>query len=104
MATTTNSLFSRLKSDPWRQQTPFSQDIALANDALFSSPNSEAAETVLNKWIQKNQPCLFGKAGATLGLISYCILNESDLLGSEDALMAKIQTARTAWTQEAYYG
>ena len=28
----------------------------------------------------------------------------ADLLGAEEALMAKIQRARTAWTREAFYG
>jgi len=104
MATTTSALFSRLKPDPWRKQTPFSEDIAAANAALFVEASPEASAELLNRWIQKNQPCLFGKAGATLGLISYCILNESDILGPEDSLMAKIQAARTAWTREAFYG
>jgi len=104
MAKTIAQLFSELRPDPWRKDAAFSPEVHSANHQLFTATNPDTSTRILNDFIQKHQPCLFGKAGAALGLISYCILNESDLLGPEETLMAKIQRARTAWTREAFYG
>src|SRR5258708_4064151 len=104
MAKTVAQLFSELRPDPWRQNAPFSPEVHSANLPLFAAANPEASAKILDDWIQKHQPCLFGKAAATRDLLSYCMLTESDLLGTEESLMAKIQAARTAWTREAFYG
>src|SRR5439155_13198642 len=97
-------LFSDLKPDPWREKSPFAPEVQSANAELFATTDPHLSAKTLNAWIQKHQPCLFGKAAATLDLISYCILTESDLRGSEDSLMSKIQAARIAWTREAFHG
>jgi len=36
--------------------------------------------------------------------LSYCVLTETDLTSPDEAIRAKIQAARTAWTREGFYG
>ena len=98
-------LHREIRPDAWRERNGFSQDIDQANQRLFRSP-SESCEAVLNDWLGagRNQPCLFGKTAAKLGLISYCILTEKDLDEPDEAIREKVQDARTEWTREGFVG
>src|SRR2546426_9574466 len=85
-----------LHPDPWRSEVGFAPEIASANAQLFEHGIGEVeAVRVLNDWLQKYQPCLFGRIGAKVGLMSYCILTETDLRGSDEAISDKIQMARS---------
>lgn len=100
-----SELLSELRPDPWREQNGFSSDIISAHDQIFGhSPSDEAISSTLNDWIAKYQPCLFGKIAARLGLISYCVLSESDLSGDDSYIQDKIQKARLRWLQEGAAG
>jgi hypothetical protein len=96
-------LLSRIKPDPWRQSNGFSPEIEEAHQRLFDSPPSDC-EAILNKWLAMNQPCLFGRAAAKLGLIKFCILSEADLNEPDDSIRDKIQKSRTEWTREGFVG
>jgi hypothetical protein len=91
LATTLKDLLNQVEQDTWRQQNGFSADLDEAQRALFDPTND--AESVLSQWIQSNQPCLFGRTAAKLGLLRYCILRESDL-SSDENVRDLIQTAR----------
>ena len=98
-------LLAELHPDPWRSDVGFAPEIASANAHLFEPGIGEVEATgVLNDWLQKYQPCLFGRIGAKVGLISYCILTETDLRGSDEAIRNKIQEARTRWTRDGFEG
>jgi hypothetical protein len=100
-----SDLFTRLEEDSWRKEVGFSQHIQLAQQSLFANTVSdEDCVKVLNEWLQRFQPCLFGRIAAKLGKISYCILQESDLRSPEEAIKKKIQSARTKWTREGFEG
>lgn len=105
MSQTVADLLSRLTPDPWRASTPFSGDIADANKRIFDA--GDASDTicgVLREWLQKQQPCLFGRIAARQELISYCILTERDLRQDDEAIRAKIQDARSKWLQDGFVG
>jgi len=105
MSHTVAELMAKLTTDPFRASTSFSTDISAANKRIFEA--GEATEDVcgvLREWLQKNQPCLFGRIAARQGLITYCILTEQDLRQSDDGICAKIQEARTKWTREGFDG
>lgn len=105
MSQTVADLLSRLTPDPWRASTPFSGDIAAANKRIFEA--GDASDTicgVLGEWLQKHQPCLFGRIAARQDLISYCILTERDLRQDDEAIRAKIQDARLQWLQDGFVG
>jgi len=94
-------LIGQLRPDAWRRDVAFSAEIEEANSVLFDP--SKDAEAALNAWLQKHQPCLFGRVAAKLELIRYCILREQDL-SSDEAVRDRIQEARRAWTDDAFDG
>ena len=105
MASSISDLLSQLRPDPWRARQGFSPEVEEANRELFRPDITEIqAEQVLSGWLQKHQPCLFGRIAAKLGAVSYCILNETDLQQSDELIKQKIQTARLAWTHEGFEG
>lgn len=97
--------FSQLKLDDWRVQTGFSPEVEAVNRELFRTnlAENEAIE-VLSKWLQKYQPCLFGRIAAKVGALSYCILNEDDLRQSDEFIKSKIQSKRLEWTRAGFDG
>jgi hypothetical protein len=97
-------LYRRLMPDPWRSQTGFSPDIAQHTEQLLNANTDEERAAILGGWLEKYQPCLFGRVAAKKGLISYCFLTEDDLTGSDLAVRSKIQNARSLWTRLAYEG
>lgn len=105
MDETISNLFTKLKPDPWRLESGFAPEVYAANEALWGQ-NISGAETeiVLNEWIKKYQPCLFGRIAAKLGLITYCVLSESDIAESDKSIKAKIQRARLNWARDAFEG
>jgi hypothetical protein len=98
-------LLSRLTPDPWRASVGFSPDVESANHRLFNPSSSDDDRTAaLSDWLQKHQPCLFGRIAAKNGFLSYCILTEADLTSTDDVIRDKIQAARRTWTRDGYYG
>ena len=105
MTTELGALLESLRADSWRIQAGFSPDIETANRELFQFSAGEAgAVRIINDWIAQYQPCLFGKLAARVGLLSHCIITEDDLLGPEQALLEKVQSARTEWKREGLLG
>lgn len=104
MALEVRALLNSLSHDKWRRQEGFSLDIETANRELFQCSHREAAAGIINDWIAHNQPCLFGRLAAKVGLLSHCVLTEEDLLGREQDLLNKIQTARTEWKRDGLLG
>lgn len=105
MSQDVSSLLSKMRNDQWRQNVGFSQEMEHVQLTLLNDRSSyEECRYVLNQWIQHHQTCLFGRIGAKLGLISYCILKESDLQADDHVIGDKIQEARTLWTKEGYEG
>lgn len=105
MNNTLLELLFRMEPDPWREQVGFSPEMAAAHERLFVPSFCEQdAIDVLNDWIYRNQPCLFGRMAAKCSFLSYCILTEKDLEQGDEAIRDKIQAARTGWTCEAFNG
>jgi hypothetical protein len=98
-------LFSNLIPDPWRSQSGFSPDIEDVHKNLFKAELSESDSIqFLNQWIQRFQPCLFGRIAAKLDLINYCILTENDLHKPDKEIKNKIQQQRLRWTGDGFSG
>jgi hypothetical protein len=105
MSTTIAELFTQLKSDSWREKTGFSVDIEDAHQVLFSPSLTDAnAVEVVGNWLQKNQPCVFGRIAAKFGFVSFCILTENDLLLSDEDIYEKIKAARFKFIREGFEG
>jgi hypothetical protein len=104
MSTKISDLFSRLTLDTWRGYEAFSADIEAANQRMFESPDTDRITEALRQWLQKFQPCLFGRIAAKLNLLSFCILTEADLVGKDAAIKEKIQDRRSEWTRAGFEG
>ena len=99
------SHFKQLTPDPWRQNVGFSESLGAAHKILFEHGVSDnQVIEVLNEWLQRNQPCVFGRIAAKLGFIEHCILRDSDLLLSDEEIQQKIQVARLRWLKKGYDG
>jgi len=99
------SLVKAVGRDPARAKTPFSDDLARANERLFRANSDQEVAAILGEWIHSHQPCLFGRmAAGKPDLITFCILTERDLAQSDSAIQQKIQDSRLYWKRRAYMG
>jgi hypothetical protein len=97
-------LLAQLVPDSWREETGFTNEVLTAQAELYRVDSDEERALILAQWLERYQPCLFGRIAAKLGLISYCFLTEDDLRQPDDVIRDKIQYHRTAWTREGYHG
>jgi hypothetical protein len=105
MAEELAKLLARLTEDRWRGTEGFSHEIAECHATMFDKAStSRDIESCLSGWLQKYQPCLFGRIAAKVGLLSYCVLTETDLKEGDEHVQARIQTARTEWTRLGFQG
>jgi hypothetical protein len=97
-------LYDQLTTDPWREEVGFSPDIENAHQELFNAPDDSHRRNALGRWLQKHQPCLFGRIAAKAGFLNYCFLDHADMLSSDGAIREKIQAARKEWTRDGFEG
>jgi hypothetical protein len=71
---------------------------------MFATTNRNEISTQAARWLTRHQPCLFGRMSAKADLMSYCILTEADLTGTDQAIRDKIQDARSQWTRDGFEG
>lgn len=99
------TLYSALASDPWREASGFSPEIECAHAAIDQAGRDRwKIENNLNSWLQRYQPCLFGRLAARQNHIAYCTLLEEDILRGDDHVRTVIQNARTNWLREGFKG
>jgi hypothetical protein len=105
MTTIIADLIASLTPDSRRAELGFSDETREATDKLLDpSCTVDQAKTVLNSWLERYQPCLFGRVAAKLQDVHFCILTPVDLQGSDESIQAKIQDSRRLWTREAFHG
>jgi hypothetical protein len=95
---------SRLENDPWRGEVGFSPDLEDANHELFAARDDNERERIVSVWLERYQPCLFGRIAATKDSLSFCFLTEADLQLTEPEISTKIQNARLHWKRDAVRG
>jgi hypothetical protein len=99
-----SEIHSYLAGDIWRIENHFAMDMDAANAEITAAKDPEEIPEILRAWLQKFQPCLFGRLAAKLDLLSFCILTKNDLLQDDEHVKKKIQEARSLWTREAFRG
>ena len=102
MATLTE-LLDRTKPDPIRDQTPFSPELSRASDALFNADVGQHSR-IIDAWLQKNQPCLFGRIAAQRGMLSHAVLTEKDIALGDESVRDRLLEARRQWLRDALSG
>jgi hypothetical protein len=94
--------------DPLRRRHPFSEDIESVHAILFSPKYSKRKKrAAYTRWLESNQPCVFGRVAAKNRYIFLCMLEEDEILrmrrGDED-LRDTIQDHRQVWKRYALEG
>src|SRR5689334_19932788 len=68
-------------ADAMRSRRPFSTDMEAVHAVLFNSEhNRQTKIKAYRAWLEKNQPCVFGKTAATNKNIYICLLEEHEIL------------------------
>jgi hypothetical protein len=101
---TLSELLTELRVDPWREATGFSVEMNAAHDILFGAYPAEKRQRTLNEWIERWQPCLFGKIAAKLGAIRFCVVDQLTIDASDEKVSEAIQDARLQWRRDAARG
>jgi hypothetical protein len=84
-------LYRELRPDRWRRDHPFSEDISVTNGVLFDTYATPAqCEIQLLNWLQRNQPCVFGRIAAVKGFLHFCIIRDADILTRTDQEIANL--------------
>jgi hypothetical protein len=99
-----STLFKELRTDPWREEVGFSAEINAAHDVLFGRNPADKQHEALNAWVERFQPCLFGKIAAKLRAIRFCVVNEGLVETSDEAVYDAIRAARLRWKKDAIHG
>jgi hypothetical protein len=95
---TIRELIEQLNPDEWRKSVGFSSDLDECSKILVNKSESRRKKIDgLQKWVSEGQPCIFGKIAAGRDLISFCLLDEDDLRGTDSEIQEKIQAERSAW-------
>src|SRR3954468_18693437 len=98
-------LYAQLVEDAFRADHAFSEDIEIANAILLNPFASEPQRRIaLECWLQRWQPCLFGRISGKRKGIHYCFLSVEDLLKSDAFVRDKITESRKLWKHRALRG
>lgn len=95
-------------ADRFRSRRPFSPDLEAVQAVLFSPKHSRQVKIAAYRgWLEKNQPCVFGKTAATNKGVYICLLEEHEILrmtrGDAD-VRDTIQDHRQVWKRLALEG
>jgi hypothetical protein len=95
-------------ADRFRSRRPFSPDVEAVQAVLFNPKQSRQVKIATYRgWLEKNQPCVFGKTAATNKGVYICLLEEHEILrmtrGDAD-VEDTIQDHRQVWKRLALEG
>jgi hypothetical protein len=94
--------------DRFRSRRPFSADVEAVHAVLFSPRYDRQAKIrAYRKWLETNQPCVFGRIAAANRNVFICLVEEDEVLrmrrGDED-VMDTLQDHRQVWKRLALEG
>ena len=96
------------RADAIRVKTPFSEDIEATNAILFNPKYSRRIKVrTYRRWLEQNQPCVFGRVAAKNKNVFICLLEEREILSMKrgDAdLGDTLQDYRQVWKRHALEG
>jgi hypothetical protein len=105
MSSEISTMLGQLEPDTFRENIGWSDDMRQANTRILEAGDDDARIIeLLNDWLSRYQPCVFGKAAASLGRISHCVLTPRILSLSDADIGKHIQRKRLEWLQVARTG
>jgi hypothetical protein len=98
----------RGKEDVYRKGHPFAESVEATHAILFNSKYSRLRKiAAYRKWLETEQPCVFGRVAAKQKRVFICLIEEQEVLrmehGDED-LRDTIQDYRQIWKRYALEG
>lgn len=95
-------LWEQLERDRWRDANPFAPDMELAGKVLGHPYSSDGdRDEALNLWVQRHQPCLFGRVAAAANAMHYCYLTDNDLRQSDEHVAKVIRAGILSWKRRS---
>ena len=95
-------------ADRFRKTKPFSEDIESTHAILFNPHYKRARKiTAYRRWLETNQPCVFGRVAAKNKYVFICLLEEHEILrmkNGDDDVRETIQDHRQVWKRFALEG
>jgi hypothetical protein len=101
---TVADLCDDLVEDHLRRSVPFSADLAEVHEVLFHPyATAQQRETAVARWIQRSQPCLFGRIAAAHDgeRLQLCILTDRDLCATDEEISEQIRNSVLAWKRRS---
>lgn len=94
--------------DRFRKKHPFSEDIEATQAILFNPRYDKRRKiSVYRRWLETNQPCVFGRVAAKNKNVFICLLEEHEILRMKNGdadLRDTIQDHRQVWKRYALEG
>jgi len=93
-----------LDGDSWRasKENRFSKELGEVNEVLWNDHlDDEEKQVILGNWLQRHQPCMFGRIAASKGWLHFCVLSEKDLRKSDQFIKNKIHNEVLAWKRRS---
>lgn len=95
-------------ADAFRSRQAFSPDMEAVHAILFNSKYDRQAKIrAYRGWLEKNQPCVFGKTAATNKNVYICLLEEHEILRMarrDSDVEETLQDHRQVWKRLALEG
>lgn len=95
-------------ADGFRSRRAFSADMEAVHAVLFSPRYDRQAKIrAYRSWLEKSQPCVFGRIAATNKNVFICLIEEDEILrmqGGDTSVMDTIQDHRQVWKRLALEG
>ena len=69
------------RGDSFRKRRPFSESVEAVHAILFNSRyNKPRKITAYRKWLETEQPCVFGRVAAKQKRVFICLIEEQEVL------------------------
>ena len=95
-------LRAELEEDKWRKENPFSVELAKVQQILTHAYASDSQKIgAMESWLQRHQPCVFGRIAAANHGMHFCILTDEDILNSDDHVASRIHRALLDWKRRS---
>lgn len=95
-----HQLLARLEGDPWRKTNPFSEEIREACEVLLNPyARDDERRKMINAWVAKFQPCVFGQVAARSEGLFISIIDSDMLKRGDKAIKEKLCEDKRTWKQ-----
>lgn len=95
-------LLKALGRDRLRERVPFTEEMDVVHRVVWQNgvPREHRGE-IISRWLQKHQPCLFGRAAARDDRIHYCLVLEGEIDEKPESVQATVLHELSEWLKRS---